>query len=672
MSGNNSYTKSMNGIVSFDTGGTSIEGDEITTGEINCTTLNASSDVNTTTTYTNFIENNTSSSITITGDTTFNNDIYVSNLFPSPGITPEINLNGVVRVASTIYADFIAPNTNTEISISGDAKFNADVYVNNIYPKTGTEIILKNNTSVNGALTSTSFKTPTIEGTDTNSITKQLKIGQDNDYTTSINIGRAAQTILGTVYPAIPPRTTFYAVGNDDICNKLYVDTVTGGTSILASTNTWTGTSNTFNNKIVVSNITVDTNTLTASPTTNAIDLFKTTTGDISIGSSGRVNIINDFSFSNTVMSGTSTNGQYNIMSDVTTGIVRFGHSITTGIIAFGQAMTTGTVNFVSPVSGTSSATMNIGNSMSSSGTVNICSSSSAAGNVNIGYSGTVKLCNSINVTSNSIASGAVGDTINLFNNITTGSVNMCKIKFQENRIETALSSNNFNLLENITTGNIFFAGYITTGSLNIATASSASSTINIGNFGNINIGTFITSNIIKLGGAFRSTGSVLIWDNISITNDSIFSRGINDTINLFNNITTGTLNLASGLTTGLLQIGGGKIKFGNQQISGYTEYNSISANFIIPATVNKEYFVVITGGSPITLTIPASTAIIGQIINIRNRSSTTTHNVTTFPSTTIGIYPDIAGSARFQPAWTMPASTAQRLYFDGSNWVGF
>ena len=123
--------------------------------------------------------------------------------------------------------------------------------------------------------------------------------------------------------------------------------------------------------------------------------------------------------------------------------------------------------------------------------------------------------------------------------------------------------------------------------------------------------------------------------------------------------------------SSGTLQIGAGKIKFGNQQISGYTEYNSVSANFTIPLTINKEYFLVITGGSPLTMTLPL-TPTIGQIINIRNRSPTTTHGITTFPSTTIGIYPTQASSARFQPSWSMPASTAQRFYFDGTNWVGF
>ena len=90
MSGNGSYIKSMNGIVSFDSGGTSIEGDEINTGIINCITLNASSDVNTITTYTNFIENNTSSSITITGNTTMTGALTAaSKSFDIPHPTKE-------------------------------------------------------------------------------------------------------------------------------------------------------------------------------------------------------------------------------------------------------------------------------------------------------------------------------------------------------------------------------------------------------------------------------------------------------------------------------------------------------------------------------------------------------------------------------------------------------
>jgi hypothetical protein len=623
MSGNNSYSKSMNGIVSFDSGGTSIDGDVITTGEIDCTTLNATN----------------------------------------------INATGAFNT-SYIFVDFMDKNIGSYITFISDVLFDYKLYVSNLWPSIGSNI------TVNGLLNIINgLKTGAIEGIDTNSLTKQLKIGQDNDYTTSINIGRQAITILGTVYPAIPPRTTFYAVGNDDICNKLYVDTVTGGTSILASTNIFTGTSNTFNNTV-------------------------------SLGGG--------YQFSGVNIDGIGSSGAtYGILNNITTANVRIGHSMVSGVMAIANNKTSGDINIMN--NAPSSGSFNIGDNCN--GAVNLVRNSTTTGHVNIantfkifrnnfeyytsisptfnffnnllnsntmnfGGNGYVNLCNNFVVSTDNFLYNNVNSSFNFCSNLLStvtmnmggaGIINLCNsIKISPNTIASTGINDTIELFNNINTGTVNLAKNITTGILNIGSFGLSGSTINIGNLGDINIGTTIVSKIISIGGAFRSTGLVKIWDNINITDNAIYSGGINNTINLFNNITTGTIKLGDGLTTGLLQFGGGKVKIGNQQISGYTEYNTTSANFTIPSTVNKEYFIVITGGSPLTITLPSSTAVIGQIINIRNRSNTTTHNVTTFPSTTIGIYPTQAGSARFQPAWSMPGSTAQRFYFDGSNWVGF
>ena len=104
MSGNGSYIKSMNGIVSFDSGGTTIEGGDITADNIDCATLNASTEVN----------------------------------------TPTIN-------TSTTYTDFIINNANSSISVNGDTKFNNDVYVDNIYSNTTGQVDIKNNTLITGS-----------------------------------------------------------------------------------------------------------------------------------------------------------------------------------------------------------------------------------------------------------------------------------------------------------------------------------------------------------------------------------------------------------------------------------------------------------------------------------------------------------------------------------------
>jgi hypothetical protein len=196
MSRNGSYAKSMNGIVSFDDGdGTVIEGSGITTGIIDCTTLNASSTVNT----------------------------------------------------SQLFTDFIGTNENTEISVISNTTFSGNIKTDYISSTSGSEIIINNNTSISGILATTlPIQTPTIEGRGIGGTGSPLKIGQSNDYTSYVDIGRAEITAGGVVFPAIPARTTYYPLIDSDIANKYYVDSSNAGTNILSLENTFTGTTNTF------------------------------------------------------------------------------------------------------------------------------------------------------------------------------------------------------------------------------------------------------------------------------------------------------------------------------------------------------------------------------------------------------------------------------------------
>jgi hypothetical protein len=623
MSGNNSYRKSMNGIVSFDSGGTTIDGDVITSGEIDCTTLNAT----------------------------------------------DVNATGALNT-SYIFVDIMDKNIGTYITFISDVLFDYKLYASSLWASNGTDI------TVNGLLNITNrLKTESIEGLGTNSTTKQLKIGQDNDNTTSINIGRAAQTILGTVYPAIPPRTTFYAVGDNDICNKLYVDTVTGGVSILASTNIFTGTSNTFNNVINTSKI----DSITPSSTYN---LLTSHTGALNIGITASEILMGSASvpvrsaylplittdlcnksyvdsvatgvgtsllastntwtgasntFNNTVnlgggykflgvnIDGITDDQTYGIMNNVVTSNIRIGHSMVSGTIAIANNKSSGDVNIMNNVP--SSGSVNIGDNCN--GAINLVRNSTTTGHVNIANTFKIFRHNFEYYT-------AINPLFNFCNNL------LATNTMQMGGAGNIILCNSFkaytDTIEYIGTGICYLCANI----LN-------TQTLYLGGIGNIKVGNVFT---------FKS--------------QNITSSGTTDIINVFNNITTGTINFCNGLLpTGTLQIGAGKIRLGNQQLSGYTSIDTVSANFTIPSTINIEYFIVITGNNPRTITLPASPAG-AQIINIRNRSSTTTHNITTFPSTTIGIYPTQAGSARFQPSWSMPASSAQRFYFDGSNWVGF
>jgi hypothetical protein len=101
MSGNNSYIKSMNGIVSFDSNGTTIEGDTITSGKIDCTTLNAkdvnaTGALNTSYIYVDFMDKNIGTYITFISDVLFDYKLYVSNLWPSIG--SNITVNGLLNI----------------------------------------------------------------------------------------------------------------------------------------------------------------------------------------------------------------------------------------------------------------------------------------------------------------------------------------------------------------------------------------------------------------------------------------------------------------------------------------------------------------------------------------------------------------------------------------------
>jgi hypothetical protein len=192
MSGNNAFNKSMNGIVSLDTGGSTIEGDTITTDTINCQTINA---------------------------TTAN-------------LSPTIN-------TSQIFTDFIATAANPFISILGDVKYNDNLYVDNIYTNLSGFVNINN----------------TVKLTKIDSITPTSGFLLLTNHTGSINIGSDA-SILRLGGPSTSIRTTATPVLGSELCNKTYVDSVSGG-SLLSATNIWTGASNTFNNILNVSTTTL-------------------------------------------------------------------------------------------------------------------------------------------------------------------------------------------------------------------------------------------------------------------------------------------------------------------------------------------------------------------------------------------------------------------------------
>jgi hypothetical protein len=229
MSGNNAFNKSMNGIVSLDTGGTTIEGEIITTDTINCQTINA---------------------------TTAN-------------LSPTIN-------TSQIFTDFIATAANPFISILGDVKYNNNLYVDNIYANLGTTVNINN-----------TLKTTRFDSVDPTSAMNVLA-----SHTGIINMGGSASVFrLGSI--TTPVRCAYVAVASTDLCNKDYVDSVSGS-SLLSATNVWTGASNTFNNDITASMVGSSTGDF-QNPTATGTCRFarNTTSGTVTLANSQTTGILN-------------------------------------------------------------------------------------------------------------------------------------------------------------------------------------------------------------------------------------------------------------------------------------------------------------------------------------------------------------------------------------------
>ena len=486
------YLKSMNGIKSFDDGsGTVIEDDSITIATIECTGNTNTKSI-------------TAVSMECTGDITCDDNITASSI-----------------TTATIG------NSVSEMSITSDIYSTKQIRI----PK-----ILCNN----------------FQGLGTGGVGNDIIIGNDNTQTSAVYIGKEEQTILGTVYPAIPPKTKCIPTSNFDICNKLYVDNATSGTNILSLSNTFTGATNTFNN-------TIECNTIQKEPNTTLEDVYLydtlqtnnkiriatagTTVNYINIGSiySG-ILLCNCFAVENLKISAQSATNNFEMFSP-TTGTITFnkfkflGQTIEPAVPATGTSFLT-----------TSTATINIGGNGSiniggtgklrlgdsiliqgkaldsilatdtinafstlNTGTLNLCNGLTS-GILNIGTSlgssGTIKMCSNLIFKNGSIASSAVNNTISLFNNITTGTVNMCSnLVFQQNAIRSSGSSDAIDLFKNINGGSINIGNLLTTGSVNISNTT--------------------------------SSGTVNMCNSLIFKIRSIASSAVGDTISLFNNLTT-------------------------------------------------------------------------------------------------------------------------------------
>lgn len=214
--------------------------------------------------------------------------------------------------------------------------------------------------------------------------------------TGAITIGSVTAPIIGTRV----------CTNNNELANKQYVDSIIPS-SLLPLTNTWTGTSNTFDNKIVVTSI-------EAPATFTNVSLFPNiTTSSINIGAgitNGQLNLGDNMSAGNinigatsiatgntTILIGNDGSGASNSVSLRTLGTLNLGVKATT--INIGTTTTAGQINIGTALTTGGAITMG---GVAQTGAINI----RTAGALNMGV-----VSSAISIGTTSCPSISIGNT---------------------------------------------------------------------------------------------------------------------------------------------------------------------------------------------------------------------------------------------------------------------
>jgi hypothetical protein len=230
-------------------------------------------------------------------------------------------------------------------------------------------------------------------------------------------------------------------------------------------------------------------------------------------------------------------------------------------------------------------------------------------------------------------------------------------------------------------------------GDINIGTGNTtATPTINIGaSTGTtragaiINVGT-VTTNPINIGNASANLTISCASGSIKTNAFACTTQTASGLITANGGITCAGLSSNSGITVtgtpssinasgGSLTIGGATttliINSSTGQLWGATALNIISANFTIPSSINRDYYLLCnTSGTAYTITLP--TRLTNQIIHIRNFSGQTLTITAPTTTPTTGLYPT-GFTVTFTTTWTgFLNNTVQTFYCDGTNWLGF
>ena len=373
-----SFVKSMNGILSFNTGsGTIISGNTVSTGVVACTELDCPQ-INV-----DDIESYTAGANVFLYKDLVGGSIHIGNAATQIIVDAPITIGTEdvsVLNASTINASII--NTNTINSFD-------TALPSYLFPNALTDV------SIADGLTSGILSIGSLLQVG------ELNIGGSNQFGGSINIGR--EMLNGIIRIAASCINTSIYFGND-------------GNSGTVNFNTNT----TLNLGPYSKTINIGTNQFNA---TDRINIGNGLTGSagMNIQSKGTINIglnataiqIGNFM----LFGGVGINiGNSAVLTNINGSTLNVGSNATT--INMGTAQTTvgSSVNI-----GTNTMTTNLKGVAINLGTDPLVANTITIGN----SSSTVNINGSASITGNTYTATAVGSTVNLFNNITTGSLNM-------------------------------------------------------------------------------------------------------------------------------------------------------------------------------------------------------------------------------------------------------
>jgi len=617
---------------------------------------------------------NTTGTITLGGSNTNNINIgsstgaislkgsitYINGTMTGDNIQPNNSSSIVSLYTSPMVSLTIGNNTTSTTTIKG--------YTNKIYGDTTmiNSILVD---SVKGSLTTTSPNLY-IDTTGTITIGKLSSLMTINPNT----------TINGNVY--------FNNLQGVSPANNISLYTLSTGTLTLGSTSL---TSFTINSpSITIGTISVSSTTLNgtlivpnqlkiksieATATTDSVSLYTTLSNVLIIGSSSlntlilnsqnltiSGNVLINYILTDTI-SGKLVGDTITLYGTTTTGNINFATGLSTGTLTIGNSSATNTINGNTTISNT--LYTNTISSIVSTDTANLYTSTQGALNIgNVGSVTTINgqytavngsiLLNTSNILyANTIRTYTTTDNIALYNN-TTGTLTIGNTSSSSavylrgsnivigntsggqtkiyniitNSIEPITTTNNC-ILYSTATGNLTLGGSTTTYT-NIY-----GQNIGIGNSGSLNT---ITGNTTISNTLLANTlTGVLASDNIS----------------LYNTSTTGNISFATGITSGSINIG-------NPSQSGTTSIYSSTSGI-------SNLFTNSTTGS-INIGSPTSTTFIS---NIGGKNVITNTSVSSISTSTSGLsFKNICMSGNGEIAYIFSGSNLYRTSNSGASWV--